>query len=126
MPWPLPALLVWAASWGVFLAGHRWLRMSPMLALLLAAGLAITFSFRGDTRWRRLFIAWGFPLSLAASGLIGEVPAWAWLLPLATLGIIYPVHSWRDAPLFPTPVGALRGLAPLAPLPAGARVLDAG
>lgn len=126
MPWPLPALLVWGASWSVFLAGQRWLKLSPVLAILLAAGVAIACSLREDTRWRRIFIAWGFPLSLAASGLIGEVPAWAWLLPLAMLAVVYPVRTWTDAPLFPTPAGALQGLAQLVPLPPGARIVDAG
>jgi hypothetical protein len=126
MPWPLPALATWAASWAVFITATRWLKMSPVLALILAAGIAITFSFRGDTRWRRIFIAWGFPLSLGASGLIGDVPPWAWLLPLALLAVIYPVHAWRDAPLFPTPTDALKGLPKLVPLPDGAHVVDAG
>ena len=40
--------------------------------------------------------------------------------------LLYPVSTWRDAPLFPTPVGALRGLAALAPLPANASLVDAG
>jgi SAM-dependent methyltransferase len=126
MPWPLPALLVWAASWSVFIVGLRWLKMSPVLALLLAAGLAITLSFRGATRWRRIFTAWGFPLSLAASGVVGTVPPWAWLLPLALLVAFYPVTAWRDAPLFPTPSDALQGLAQLVPLRDGARIVDAG
>ena len=40
---------------------------------------------------------------------------------------LYPVHSWRDAPMFPTPAGALRGLARLAWLDgASPRVADAG
>jgi SAM-dependent methyltransferase len=80
----------------------------------------------GNTPWRRVFIALGFPLSLAVSGLAGAMPAWGWLLPLALLALVYPLNAWRDAPLFPTPSGALQGLAALAPVPAGARVLDAG
>jgi trans-aconitate methyltransferase len=36
------------------------------------------------------------------------------------------LHAWRDAPLFPTPAGALRTLPRHAPLAAGALVLDAG
>ena len=41
--------------------------------------------------------------------------------------LLYPVSSWRDAPLFPTPAGALGGLAALAPLPADrASIVDAG
>lgn len=124
--WPLPALLVWAAAWSVFLVGHRWLDLPAVAALLLAAGLAVTFSFRGSTRWRRIFIAWGFPVSLAVSGVLGHVPAWMWLLPLALLVVLYPIHTWRDAPLFPTPAGALQGLAELVPLEPRACVVDAG
>jgi SAM-dependent methyltransferase len=54
------------------------------------------------------------------------LPAWAWLLALGALALIYPINTWRDAPMFPTPPQALKGLAALAPLPAGARLLDAG
>jgi SAM-dependent methyltransferase len=94
------------------------------IAMAVAAGAAL--SVIGNTPWRRAFIALGFPLSLAASGLAGAMPAWGWLLPLALLALVYPINAWRDAPLFPTPAGALDGLAQLAPLPPNARVLDAG
>jgi hypothetical protein len=39
---------------------------------------------------------------------------------------VYPLNAWRDAPLFPTPAHALDSLPQHAPLPNGARVLDAG
>ena len=123
--WPLPALLTWAACWALFTAA-RHLGLPTLAAIALAAALGAVFSLRGSTPWRRVFIAAGFPLSLAASGGGGAVPAWAWLLPLAFLALVYPLKAWSDAPLFPTPAGALDGLASLAPLPAGARVLDAG
>ena len=126
MPWPLPALLTWGASWAVFIVASRWLKLPPMVALLLAAGLAVTFSLRGTTRWQRVFIALGFPLSLSISGVLVEVPSWVWLLPLLVLAALYPIRSWRDAPLFPTPHGALAGLARSVPLPKGARIVDAG
>jgi SAM-dependent methyltransferase len=51
-------------------------------------------------------------------------PAWAWLLMLLPLLLAYPLRAWRDAPFFPTPAGALQGLADLVGRPA--RVLDAG
>ena len=44
--------------------------------------LGAASSLIGSTPWRRVFIALGFPLSLAASGLAGALPAWGWLLPL--------------------------------------------
>jgi SAM-dependent methyltransferase len=121
--WPLPALLSWALAWALFVA-LRGLELSLAIAVAVAAGAAL--SVVGSTRWRRVFIALGFPLSLAASGLAGAMPAWGWLLPLVLLALVYPLNAWRDAPVFPTPSGALQGLAQIAPLSAGACVLDAG
>jgi hypothetical protein len=126
LPWPLPALAAWAASWMVFLVALKGLEWPPLVSVLPAAALAVAASVAGATRWQRLFIAWGFPLSLVASGLLGDVPAWVWLLPLAALAIVYPLRTWRDAPLFPTPAGALQGLAARVPLAAGDRILDVG
>lgn len=45
---------------------------------------------------------------------------------LVLIVLVYPMNAWRDAPLFPTPLDALRTLALHAPLADGARVLDAG
>ena len=126
--WPLPAVLAWLVSWGVFRAV-----LGQGAALWLALGLAsvvgVAASLWGRSVWRRALIAGGFPLSLALSlpalGL-AAVPAWAWLLPLALLLLVYPLNAWRDAPLFPTPLDALTELPAHAPLPAGALVLDAG
>ncbi len=123
--WPLPALIAWAACWAAFL-GVRGLAAPVPLATSVGAALGALLSVVGHTRWRRLFIALGFPLSLAASGLAGGLPAWAWLLPLALLALVYPLNAWRDAPLFPTPAGALAGLARTVSLPGEPRILDAG
>lgn len=125
MIWPLPALLVWAACWGLFVGLTR-SGAPAALAPGVAAALGLVLAVPASTPWRRIFVAGGFPLSLAASGLAGGLPAWAWLLPLALLALLYPLNAWRDAPMFPTPGGALQGLAEHAPLPAGARLLDAG
>jgi SAM-dependent methyltransferase len=123
--WPLPALLAWALGWALF-AMLRSAGAPLALAITAAVALGAALSALGATPWRRIFVAAGFPLSLAASGLAGAMPPWGWLLPLALLALVYPVNAWRDAPLFPTPAGALQGLAALAPLPPGACVLDAG
>lgn len=121
--WPLPALVAWLFGWAAY-------------TVLAEAGLPLAGAFAGgtvvggllaltvDTRWRRLIVAGGFPLSLAAVG--AAVPGWAWLVPLALLALLYPMRSWRDAPLFPTPRGALAGLSAAAPLRPGVRVLDGG
>ena len=124
--WPLPALLAWALAWALFLFFLRSTPVPPAAAMALASALGLALALLGATRWRRIFIAAGFPLSLAASGLSFALPTAAWLLPLAALALLYPARTWRDAPLFPTPTGALAGLAELAPLPAAAQVLDAG
>ena len=122
-PWPLPALLAWGGSWLLFLGLQR--VTTPVLALLLACALAATASLLGSNWWRRGLIAAGFPLALALTG-GAVVPPWAWLVPLALLALVYPLNAWRDAPLFPTPINALQGLAAQVPLAPGARVLDAG
>lgn len=123
--WPVPALLAWALCWAAF-ASLRALDAALAVALALSALVGVAIAVAGSTPWRRIFIGAGFPLSLAASGLAGGVPAWAWLAPLAALALVYPVNAWRDAPVFPTPRGALRGLAAQLALADGARVLDAG
>lgn len=97
--------------------------MAPAFALATAAGVAC--SVFGATFWRKLVIAVGFPLSLLVSG-AAVMPAWAWLVPLLVIALIYPVHAWRDAPLFPTPSQALVELPKHIRLPAGAAILDAG
>ena len=123
LPWPLPAVLAWAAAWLAF-AGLRQ-AAPPAVAVLLACGVGVAGSVLAATWWRRALIALGFPLSLLLTG-AAALPSWAWLLPLAVLLLVYPLNAWRDAPLFPTPTDALQGLADAAPLPDGAAVLDAG
>jgi SAM-dependent methyltransferase len=123
--WPLPALLAWGSGWVCYVALVRegvW----PWAAVALASGAAAAFCPLAATRWRRILIAAGFPASLLLGAVALLLPAWVWLLPFGLLLLVYPRHAWRDAPVFPTPAGALRGLARLAPLRPGAHVLDAG
>ncbi len=125
LPWPLPALAAWALGWMLFRALAAFGTPS-WLGLLAGTGIGLALSLGARSRLRAVVVAGGFPASLLASGLAGALPAWAWLLPLALLLLLYPRHAWRDAPLFPTPAGALDGLALALPLAPGARVLDAG
>lgn len=122
--WPLPAVLVWGLAWVMFIALAR-SGLGALLALTAACALGVVASLAGNSWWRRLMIALGFPLSLAVSGVM-TMPAWVWLLPLLLLLLVYPLNAWRDAPLFPTPKNALNGLQEQAPLAPGALVLDAG
>jgi len=125
MRWPLPALLAWAAAWALHAALCA-LGVSPWVAAALASALGVALALRAATPWRRRLIAAGFPVSLAASTLAVALPAWLWLLPLAMLALLYPLRSWRDAPLFPTPAGALTGLSGRLPLRPSACIVDAG
>jgi SAM-dependent methyltransferase len=74
--------------------------------------------------WRRWIVAAGWPLALAAQA--APMPTWAWAGMALGLLLLYPRAQWRDAPLYPTPPGALDALREAAPLPPGARVLDGG
>ena len=124
LPWPLPALLVWAAAWGLF-AVLAQAGVDLLVALGCAAALGALGSVLGPNWWRRFMIALGFPLSLLVSGAV-TLPGWVWLLPLGLVLLVYPINAWRDAPIFPTPRAALLGLPQAIALPAGAAVLDAG
>ena len=130
LPWPLPALAAWLAAWCLWwVLAPLAMRQGWPAALAwcgaAAAGALLALLPRRASGWRRLFMAAGFPVSAVLSG-AAAVPAWAWLLPMALLLAAYPLGAWRDAPLFPTPLHALDGLAEALPLPPGARVLDAG
>nr|WP_255719411.1 class I SAM-dependent methyltransferase [Pelomonas sp. P8] len=121
--WPLSALEVWVVAW----AGHAvlspWGREVAFVGgALLGAMLALLF----QRRWRRLIAALGFPVSTLLLGWQGDLAAWLWLVPVALLWWLYPRRSWSEAPLFPTPRGALARLPAEAPLCPDARVLDAG
>ena len=123
--WPLTALLTWLFAWVAFtllcIAG-----MAAPLAFVVALLIAGLLAWTGRTPWRRLFMVAGFPLSLLLSGAADGLPPWTWLLALVLLLVLYPLGTWGDAPLFPTPVQALRGLADAVPLNDGAVVIDAG
>ena len=126
--WPLPALLAWACGWTV-LAGLQQAGAPATAAAVCGCAAAALWALIGGTRMRRWVVALGFPISWLASeaaSLSASLPGWAWLLPLGLLALAYPLGTWRDAPLFPTPDGALDALATQVPLAAGARVLDAG
>ncbi|MDE2081131.1 MAG: class I SAM-dependent methyltransferase [Burkholderiales bacterium] len=124
-PWPLPALLAWGAGWAAWrLAQAAGAGVGPALAAGTLAGVALALVLIGAGVRRRLIAALGFPLSAAALGAVGGWPAWAWLLLLLPLLAAYPLRAWADAPLFPTPAGALQGLA--AQVAAPRRALDAG
>lgn len=130
-PWPVPAALVWAGCWVVFVSA-RLAGVSVNAALAGVTLLGVLGSLWGPTRMRRALTALGFPLSWwalsghAGSGVLASLPPWAWLLPLGGALLLYPPSTWRDAPLFPTPLHAFDGLSSQVPLPLAGHVLDAG
>lgn len=123
--WPLPALLAWLAAWLLYSAALA-TGMAPGPALAVGAAVGALLGWLQSHRWRRLIVALGFPASVLALGWQGGASGLLWLVPLALLWWLYPRRSWSEAPLFPTPRGALAQLPSHAPLPPGARVLDAG
>lgn len=122
--WPLPAVVAWILCWLLF-RGLIQAEFPMLWAVTAGSGLGVAMSLLGATWWRRLIIGLGFPASLAVSA-GASLPAWLWLVPLGLLLLIYPVNAWRDAPLFPTALHALKDLPRYAPLADGASVLDAG
>lgn len=143
-PWPLPAVACWCAgfaAWWALLASGAGTASAWWGGL--AAACAGALLCRGP--WRRLLAAAGFPLAVllwptphlagVAGGAAGAapwmaqlitVPPLAWAAAAVLLLLLYPLGAWRDAPWFPTPRGALAGLAQAcAPCPPDA-VLDAG
>ena len=135
LTWPAPALLAWLTAWLAAWLAARLIAWWPASAELppaaahavgiLTAVLA-ALACRVCAPWRRWLIALGYPFALLAASAVSAWPAWCWLLALLLLLLAYPMRAWRDAPMFPTPHNALDGLAALAPLPAGARILDVG
>jgi len=124
-PWPLPALAAWALAWGLNFMLPA-MGASSGLAFACACGAGAAWAAGVGRVWRRWIVALGFPLSALALGMAAPWPAWFWLAPLGALMLAYPLRAWRDAPFFPTPPQALRGLDRVVPLAPGARVLDAG
>ncbi len=123
--WPWPALGLWLSA-GVAL---RLLvaQGAPALPCVIGlSGLCAVMAWRASTPWRRGLAAAGFPASVLASGMLGDVPAVGWLLPLGLLLLAYPLRSWSDAPIYPTPREALSALPGSLHLPTTARILDAG
>lgn len=121
--WPLGALLGWGAAWVAWQLGASlgWASPWPLVLSLMVAALVAS----GHGRWwRRAVVVLGWPLALALQTV--SLPTWIWVGCVLLLVLLYPRRLWRDAPLFPTPLGALDDLARHAPLPPGARVLDAG
>jgi len=128
MRWPLPALAVWLVCWASHFALSR-AGVPAWAAIAAPITLGVLLSIWrqvASTPWRQWFVAAGFPLSSLALNSANGLPAWIWLAPLALLLLAYPLNAWRDAPVFPTPRGALTDLPKHAALPPNAHILDAG
>ncbi len=121
--WPLGLLAAWGLGW-LLQSALRAAGTAQWVAAAAGLALVLLLARRAATPLRRSVVALGYPLSWLAAGT--ALPGWAWGAALAALLLLYPRRAWRDAPLFPTPAGALDGLAAAAPLAAGVRVLDAG
>lgn len=124
-PWPLPALIIWGLCWVLHLfLLRRGLDAASVVGLSLLVSLLLSSRVKGW--WRKLVTILGYPLSLLLLSFASGSMSWLWLLPLVLLLLLYPLTAWRDAPLFPTPEGALDDLPEVAVLEPGAKILDAG
>jgi len=124
--WPLPALLSWGLSWGLFLLLLSVLD-SNVWAFLGATVLSVSLTALGSTLWRRFLILVGFPLSqLLLTQTSQTLPPLAWLGLVLLIAAVYPLNAWSDAPLFPTPSKALTQIPDHIKLFDGAKILDAG
>ena len=128
LPWPLPAILAWTLGFGAWRLG-LWAGLPPLAAWAagLLASAAVALACHG--RWRQAIAAAGFPVAtlvLGAATAGTGLPPWAWGLAAAVLLLLYPLGAWRDAPWFPTPAGALDGLAEACAVQPPVSVLDAG
>ena len=123
--WPLPAVLAWAAGWALLLAAS-WLEWPAGAALMLGMLPALWLQGWALPGWRRGVVLAGLPTLMLTTAGVSAVGPWGWLGLALLLLLLYPLQAWRDAPLFPTPPEALRGLGETVTLAPGAAVLDAG
>jgi hypothetical protein len=128
LPWPLPALMAWLLAWFAY---KFLLSLNAPLwgAFILACALGGLWARAVHTTWRRTFVFCGFPLSWLLLGVVsaqGPIVALWWLVPVVLLCSLYPLNAWSDAPLFPTPSEALKGLSSVATLPSHSLIVDAG
>jgi hypothetical protein len=126
--WPVPAVLAWISAWAVFVFVRlvvETFEWSQVWAVLAGVATGAVWTLLVASRWRRLIVLGGFPLSVVlVAG--SDVPAWTWALAAVPLWLLYPKGAWRDAPLYPTPGNALEGLAWGWPGDPPRRILDAG
>ncbi|MBI5717825.1 MAG: class I SAM-dependent methyltransferase [Burkholderiales bacterium] len=126
LPWPMPALLAWAGGWAAAAACRPAGLEGAGWAFAVGSTVAAVLALVNAGLRRRAIAALGFPLSaLVAAGPGGGLSASIWLAALLPLALIYPLRAWRDAPFFPTPAQALRGLDAVV-RPAPRSLLDAG
>jgi hypothetical protein len=118
-------VFAWAAGWTLMLAAS-WLGWSAGLALLLGTAPALWFQGWVRPGWRRWVVLGGLPLLMLTTAGVATVGPGGWLALALLLLALYPLQAWRDAPVFPTPPEALRGLRETVALAPGAVVLDAG
>ena len=123
--WPLPAVYAWAGGWWLMLMAS-WLGWPAGAALLLGTVPALWFQGWVLPGWRRWVVLGGLPLLMLTTAGVSAVGPWGWLGLALLLLVLYPLQAWRDAPVFPTPPEALRGLGETVALAPGAAVLDAG
>lgn len=124
--WPASAAVIWLVSW---VACQSVASVSDNLTgILVGIAIAIALSLPFEQKWRKASGVIGFTMIWAATNTsalnlsaIGAISAGCF----ATLLLMYPPKLWSDAPMFPTPSGALAGLSQKLPTKVNS-ILDAG
>ena len=125
LPWPLSAFFAWGICWLIHIGLLR-LGLSFYIAMLGGVLSGALLTRLAHTTTRRLIVLLGFPLSVMATSPNWDLPGWGWLLLAGLALLIYPYRAWGDAPLFPTPPDALRGLKDQLTTASKPKILDAG
>ena len=109
--WPASAAIVWMAAWLVCQSATSF--WGSMTGILCGIAVASALSLPFEQKWRKACGVIGFTMIWVGTNttainlsVIGAISAGCFV----TLVLMYPPNLWADAPMFPTPSGALSGL----------------
>ncbi len=124
--WPVLSFVSWISDWLFFVLLIH-LEIESSLAFFLVLFFILSKNLLIDlSKWQKLFLLLGFPLSSFLLQINQASSSVGWLMPLFILLLIYPPNSWKDAPIFPTPSNALNGLNFILDLKNNSKILDFG
>lgn len=126
LKWPTLSLFSWISDWLLFLILVQLDFLSSIAFSIVLCFVVIKLFIIRTSKWKKIFLALGFPLSSFLLQINQASSTIGWLMPLLILLIVYPPKSWNDAPIFPTPKDALLGLNYILNLKNNSKILDFG